>query len=434
MSAIDRLLVNVGPDETRIAHMDGERLVELHVDRPHDGLSTGDVVLGTVEAAFNDEWFVRIGRGEPGLVGAHHALARQPDGNLKRAQIEGPGQVLLTQVARVDPVKGPRLNVQVRLTGRYVELEPLRRGIIGLDDAPEDLRSWLRHHRGPPGLALRPTIAHASVDVLEQDHAELTALWEKLADAAREARPPARLLRGPTALTAAVRDHPIAEVICDDGATVAALRRAGATVTPHRGPAPLFEDIEAQIETALAARVDLPGGGWISIEPTTALTAIDVNSGDDDPIHCNHAAAETIAHQLRLRDIGGLVVIDFIRGTAAQRRRLMRDLRRALADDPADLRVEDPTKLGLVELSRARQRPPLASHYRENCPTCGGDGTVETVAGVVADIRRQAARARPGTTVQAAPAVASALRQVAPELAVTEASDLAPRGWRLNTA
>ncbi|MEQ9643205.1 MAG: ribonuclease E/G [Alphaproteobacteria bacterium] len=429
---IDRLLVSVAPDQTRIALMDGARLAELHVDMPHDGLAPGDILLGTVEAAFNDEWFVRIGKGEPGLVGARHALARQPDGSLKRAHIEGPGQVLLVQVARTDPVKGPRLNVQVRLTGRYLELEPLQRGVVGLDDAPDELRPWLRHHRGPPGLAVRPAVARASIDDLEHDRAELVTRWDQLAAAARDARPPARLLRGPTALAAALRDHPLVEVICDDGATVAALRRAGASVTPHRAPEPLFADIDPQIEQALGSRVDLPGGGWISIEPTTALTAIDVNSGDDDPVHCNQAAAEAIAHQLRLRDIGGLVVIDFIRGTAVQRRRLMQALRRALADDPADVRVEDPTKLGLVELSRARQRAPLASHFREPCPVCAGDGAVETVAAAVADIRRQAARARPGATVQAAPAVAAALRLAAPDLAVAEAPQLGPRGWRLD--
>jgi ribonuclease G len=134
-----------------------------------------------------------------------------------------------------------------------------------------------------------------------------------------------------------------------------------------------------------------------------------------------------------LRDIGGLVVVDFIRGNAGERRRLMRALRKAVADDPAEVRVEGPSPLGLVELSRARQRPPLASHWHEACPTCGGAGDVETVEAAVTAIRRHAAAAPPGrpVMVQAAPAVAAALRRAAPDIQVAEEPGLAPRGWRL---
>ena len=429
---IDRILVNVGADETRIALLDGEALIELHVDRPDAAPAPGDILLGVVEAAWNGEWFVRVGKGEPGLTGASHALARQPDGSLKPADIEGPGQVLLVQVARIDPVKGPRLNVQVRLTGRYLELEPLQPGIFHPERAPEDTRGWLRRHKGPPAVAVRRRAASATVEQFQADHEALLATWGRLAEAARDARPPARLLRAPTALAAALRDYEV-PVVCDDGATVASLRRqVGERVAAHRGQDPLFAEVEPQIEAALASRVDLPGGGWIDIQETAALTAIDVNSGADaDAQHSNLAAAAAIGHQLRLRDVGGLVVIDFIRGNAAQRRRVMKSLRQAVGDDPAEVRIEGPTPLGLVELSRSRLRPPLASHWREACPTCGGDGDVETVAAAVTAIRRRAGETPPGRplTVRAAPAVAAALRQAAPDIAVAEEPGLAPRGW-----
>lgn len=434
---IDRLLVNVGPDETRIALLDGDRLVELHVDRPGQGLVPGDIVLGVVDAPWNDEWFVNVGKGEPGLVGAHHALVRQPDGSLKPAAIDGVGQVLLVQVGRIDPVKGPRLNVQVRLTGRFLELEPLERGVLQSDRAPEAARSWLRRQKGPPAVVARASAGDATLDELQQDHAALLDTWRRLAEAAREAKPPARLLRAATALASAVRDHAGAEVVCDDGATVAALRKEyGERVRPHRGPEPVFAvaEVEAQLEAALASRIDLPGGGWIDIEGTAALTAIDVNSGGDATAqHANLEAAVAIAAQLRLRDIGGLVVIDFIRGNAAERRRLMRALRQALAGDPAEVRVEGPSPLGLVELSRSRLRPALASHWREPCPTCDGDGEVPTLAAAVAAIRREVARVPPGRplAVSAAPAVAAAVRARAPEITVTEEPGLSPRGWRL---
>ena len=371
---IDRLVVNVAPGEMRIALLHGERTVELHHHRAGRESVVGNIYLGRVKrlAPGTNGAFIDIGEERPGFLNA------EPDCHGATAPIGrslDEGAEVLVQVSR-DALhgKGPRLTRRPSLVGRYLVFHPGRGGVdISRRITNKAERRRLTRLVGEAaeagdGFTLRSAAAAAAADAVIRDMAELHDAW---GGRRRQASPPACLWRAPDPLERALMDHPgLRHVVIDDAGILNKARRlmAEGVVSRHYFESePIFEHFAVQpaIEEALVARVALPSGGAVIIEETNALCAIDVDSGgatgSSASLRVNLEAAEAIARQLRLRAIGGLIVIDFLRlAKRGQRRRVIEAMAAGLADDRDATAPEGFSKLGLVEMRRRRTRPSLA--------------------------------------------------------------------------
>ncbi|MBT5895172.1 MAG: hypothetical protein HOH61_04665, partial [Rhodospirillaceae bacterium] len=323
---IDEILINVGLRRHRVALVAAGRLVELYVTqrgtRHPERFILGRVtnVQGDLDAAFID-----IGEARQGLLSARDA-AVQRGTPIDKAVVEG--QSIIVQVRReAEDEKGAKLSARPRLAGRGLVLLPLGREIelsrhIDDPDRRRQLQSLALslRDRFTCGLILRSAAGDMDDAALAREAEELYGRWQAISLDAKTARSPALLHPGDDPVAVVLREHARADSprISVDDAEVAAER----SVAMHAGPQPLFleHDLEGQIEAAMAPRVPLPSGGRIIIEHTQALTAIDVDSGQHDgrgdparlARETNEQAAREIAHQLRLREIGGRVVVDFI--------------------------------------------------------------------------------------------------------------------------
>ncbi len=442
----EELLVSATGRETRLALVSDRRLRELVIEAPEAVSVVGALYWGRVKKVVPGigAAFVDCGLARDAFLAARDAGAPGDPAPIERRVHEG--EALVVQVVK-DPVdeKGARVSALPAFAGRYLVYTPRGEGITvsrRIDDTVErDRLVGLIQRIGPPpgGLILRTAAAGAGRDALADDLARLHDRWAEIeaarqAISAKESRSaPARLDRplDPVSRYLERTRVPPDWVVIDDPALLAAARRACADTAPdmclesHGGPEPLFarHDLEAQIAAALEPTVDLPSGARLAIEQTQALCAIDVDTGrftgpsgrDDTVLRTNLEAAREIAWQLRLRDIGGVVVIDFITMDApAHRAEVVAALRHALADDPVAARVIGLSPIGLVELTRARVRAPLSRRLTEPCASCQGSGRVKTARAVAAEILRAAAaeaRAEPGRrlSITAAPEVVAAL-------------------------
>lgn len=471
--SIDQILIEAGPGETRIALMEGERLRELMVARPDERSVVGNVYLGRVDRALPGiaAAFVDIGLPRAGFLGL--AEARPPGQAAGRTAMStadcitdyvSEGDAVLVQVQR-DAVadKGAKLTTHIGLTGRALVLLPgaaqilLSRRIVGEAERAR-FEALLRNlAQDGEGLILRTAGMNASAEVLRRELEALRGIWRSLQDRRRDARPPVCLLSEPPPARRVLRDeagpevrrvivegrHMLADLgaFCREQAPDLEARLQG-----HAEEAPLFEafGVEEQIEAALGERVMLPSGGNLVIQPTAALTAIDVNTGghsegapEETAFRTDLEAATEIARQLRLRNLSGMLVVDFV----PMRRRphqaaVLARLRAAVADDRLPVHVYGFSPLGVVEMTRPRHGQTLAERLTVPCPACAASGRVNSPATVaVAILRRSLAEARrsPGTAIEAAaaPAVVEVLRTTMGEaLAETEEKLGAP--LRLN--
>ena len=360
-----RLLISALPGELRAAWLDGERLVDLVVQREAGAAVPGDLYLGRIAHLDKtlDAAFVDLGLARPGLL---------PRGEVPgRKLVEGEALTLrVTRAATGD--KG------VRLTARVA-------------DPPADLQ-----------------------------------------DRIRGKKPPALLARGDDFIARALAKSPAPEdIVIDDPATFGKVKRLALALGPTEvtldlDPLPLFEraGVEAEIEALLGPRVELPSGGFLLVEPVTSLTAIDVNSGvhkarggyQRTAQEVNLEAAEEIPRQLRLRALGGLMVVDFLPVTdQGARRKVVERLRAGLAQDSEPCQVSAMSHSGLVEVTRRRSRPALHEILTAPCGL-GGSGRVKTPATVAYEalraVRREAAT-RPGAriAVQSSAPVINALKE-----------------------
>jgi len=333
------------------------------------------------------------------------------------------GESLLVQVAK-DPIgsKGARLSTQLSIAGRllvYLPHDP-HIGIsqkIGDENGRQALRERLQQllpadEKG--GFIVRTLAESASEEELRADVDYLRSLWQAIRERSLGAQPP-RLLHEDLSLAQRVlRDMVNAEtgrVIVDSRETVQKLAAFAEHYMPrvrdrlsyYEGERPLFElyDVEAEIERALSRRVSLKSGGTLVIDQTEALTTIDVNTAgfvggrslDDTIFKTNLEAAQAIARQLRLRNLGGIIVIDFIDMASSEHQTaVLEELRRALARDRTRMTVNGFTALGLVELTRKRTRESLAHVLCEPCPACDGRGAVKTAHTVCYEILREILR------------------------------------------
>ena len=398
-------------EQLRIAAvLSDERVDELIVAQGR--YQIGDVYLGTVENVLPgiDAAFVNIGESEKN--GFIHVTDLGPlrlkKGAAGITELLEPRQKVLVQVMK-EPTgtKGPRLTGNLALPGRYLVLQPHGQGVnISRRISAETERNRLRALGvliKPPGagLLIRTEAEGISDELLIDDLEALLRQWEAIQQAAETASPPVLLNRDEDFIHRILRDHmgpDLARVVVDDPAAVERvtgfLGANGSTVLveAHSEPDELLEHykVNAAIRDALKPRVDLPSGGYVIIEPTEALTVIDVNSGSftrsanarETVLWTNCEAAIEIARQLKLRNIGGVIIIDFIdMDSRRDQLQLLEHFTGAVRDDAARPQIAQLSELGLVELTRKRQGQNIYELFGRACPSCGGLGHVAVLPG-----------------------------------------------------
>jgi len=389
---IDHVLISKSPGETRVALLSGAKLYGLSVARAGQGSIVGNIYLGRVEAVVKNlnAAFVNIGTGHDGFLGL--AEIRSPgdsrDGGKGRGGAIGDylneGDAVLVQAGR-DPieVKGPKLTAHLTLAGVNLVVQPGQPGIhISRRIEDTDLRARLTAAieglcAEGDGFILRTAAATAKLESLEREAQTLAGRWHEIRLARANARAPKLLFSEPGPEIRVLRDlaaDGIKKITVDDVQTLAEIKEFLETQAPgllgglelHKDKEPLFDafDVEEQIDAALSARVALPGGGSIIIGQTPALTAIDVNAGgagaggakEQTALDINIEAATEAARQIILRNISGLIVIDFLPiKDSARKGKVLDALRKSLAGDAMSPNVFGYTGTGLVEMTRRRQ-------------------------------------------------------------------------------
>lgn len=422
------IMISVSSTETRIALLEDENLVELYFESPEEERMVGDIYKGRVENVVEavKAAFVDIGLEQNGFLSfsdlgekviEYSALAetlesqtksnrRQARWNHRQERIYlKPGQEILVQVIK-EPIgnKGARLTTAISLPGRFLVLVP-NSETIGVSRKIENRQERFRLRKlaeelCPPGfgLIIRTVASGKDKDILKNDLEHLLETWKTIEQRAKVEKAP-KLIHKEIGLTASViRDlfsPDIDRLVVDSKRLYGEIREYLAEVAPgllsrvefYRDDIPLFAryKIEEQIERSLTRKIWLKKGGYICFDQVEAMTVIDVNSGRSVG-HRDHElnayetdleAAREIARQLRLRDIGGIVVIDFIDlKTEKYKRRLVAELKKAFSKDRAVCDVLPMNEFGLVALTRERVRPSLFIRYSEPCPRCEGLGRV----------------------------------------------------------
>jgi ribonuclease G len=424
----EEILINVTPHETRVAVAGAGVVQELLIERAAARGQVGNIYMG------------RVARVLPGMQSAFVEIGLERAAFLHVADIwetrEAPrpiekilaeGQPVLVQVAK-DPIgsKGARLSTQISIAGRLLVYLP-HDAHIGISQRIEDEngRAQLRDRvkellpadeKG--GFIIRTLAETAGEEELRADLEYLRHLWRAIRERSKGgdagASPPKLVHQDLSLAQRVLRDMvgaATARVVVDsrenyqmllEFAEITMPRLAG-KIEHYTGERPLFDlyNVEDEIEKALARRVDLKSGGTLVIDQTEALTTIDVNTGgfvggrsfDDTVFKTNLEAAQALARQLRLRNLGGLIIIDFIDMESIEHRNAVLDeLRRALARDRTRTTVNGFTSLGLVEMTRKRTRESLAHVLCEPCPTCDGRGAVKSAETVCYEILREILR------------------------------------------
>ncbi len=425
---MEDILVNITPQETRVAVLIAGVVQELHIERSAMRGLVGNIYLGRVARVLPgmQSAFVDIGLERAAFLHVADIWEyRQSNGDrpppIERLVREGDS--LLVQVVK-DPIgtKGARLSTQVSLAGRtlvYLPQDPH----IGVSQRIEDeaeranLRDTLARlvpagERG--GYIIRTSAEDATEAELLADIEYLRKRWTQIREASSQVPAPALLYQELSLSQRVLRD-----VVTDQTQTIqvdsrenfVALQafaqqyvpKAAGALAHYAGERPLFDlyQIDDEIEKALGRRVDLKSGGYLIIDQTEAMTTIDVNTGgfvgtrsfDDTIFKTNLEAAQAIARQLRLRNLGGIIVVDFIDMTTAEHRdAVLTEFKKALARDRTRVTVSGFTQLGLVEMTRKRTRESLAHILCEPCPTCGGRGEIKTARTVCYEILREILR------------------------------------------
>jgi ribonuclease G len=435
------ILINWTPQETRVAVVENGAVQELHIERALERGLVGNVYLGKVSRVLPgmQSAFIDIGLERAAflhvadMVGSHshRADARHLPAPLPIERQLFEGQTLMVQVIK-DPIgtKGARLSAQISIAGRMLVFLPHDDHIgisqkIGSPEHREALRERMKRlveavpseadgQLRPGGFILRTNAEEASDAELSEDISYLRKTWAGLRERSFKL-PPGSLLHqdlslGQRVLRDLAHEHTQA-IRVDSRLQFEALQAFGAHFMPqaaqklvhYSGERPIFDlyNIEEEIARALGRRVDLKSGGYLIIDQTEALTSIDVNTGgyvggrsfDDTIFKTNLEAAGAIARQLRLRNLGGIVVVDFIDMSREEHQAaVLAEFRKQLARDRTKTAVSGFTQLGLVEMTRKRTRESLAHMLCQPCPTCEGRGEVKTARTVCYDILREILR------------------------------------------
>ncbi|MCG5511076.1 Rne/Rng family ribonuclease [Ectothiorhodospira lacustris] len=420
-----RILVNATqPEELRVAMVDGQKLYDLDIELPSREQKKANVYKGVItrvepslEAAF-----VNYGAERHGFLPfkeISRSYLNQPDNpeaSPRTALKEG--MELIVQVEKEERGnKGAALTTFVSLAGRYLVLMPNNPRAGGVSRRIEgeersEIRESLAQLDVPQGMGLiaRTAGVGRSVEELQWDLEYLKTLWNSIAEAAESRKGPFLVYQESNVIIRTLRDHmrnDIAEVIIDDPKVFSQARDFVQQVMPnnlrklklYEDHVPLFNryQIESQIEAAFQREVTLPSGGAIVIDHTEALISIDVNSAratkgsdiEETALNTNLEAAEEITRQLRLRDLGGLIVIDFIDMAPNKNQREVENrLRSALEMDRARVQVGRISRFGLLEMSRQRLRPSLGESSQIVCPRCNGHGHIRSVESLSLSVLR----------------------------------------------
>ncbi|MGH9464769.1 MAG: Rne/Rng family ribonuclease, partial [Thermoanaerobaculia bacterium] len=432
-----RLLLERNPCETRAALLEEGRLVELAVEPARDAGHVGEIYKGRVSRVVPaiDAAFVDLGLERDAFLFVDDLVTPVTEEAEAPAidRVLRPGQDVLVQVVKdALPGKGARITMQVALPGRLLVLLPFGRSQAVsrrlTEPAERERLLALAEELAPSGatLIVRTAAAGADREQMAAEMAELGTRWEEVRRRLAEVRPPARLHGDLEPALRAVRDRfggEVEELWLDGEGLWEEVRAFLATRAPElverlrREPAEgeLFErfGVERAIESVLESRVGLPSGGHLVIQPTEALVAVDVNSGSNltgdslaqTALDTNLEAACEVARQLRLRDLSGIIVVDFIDMESIEHRaQLLERLAGELARDRTRSQVSPISEFGLVAITRQRDRGNLYRRLTRPCPECGGRGAVRSPAALGAALWRQVlreARRRPDGPVVA---------------------------------
>jgi ribonuclease E len=421
-----RMLVNATQrEELRVAVVDGQKLYDLDIEIPSREQRKANIYKGRItrlepslEAAFVEFGADRHGFLPLKEISPEYFVGGDRDGRVNIREVLREGQEIVVQVEKDERGnKGAALTTYLSLAGRFLVLMPnnpkaggVSRRIQGDDrDAAREAMDGLEVPEGM-GAIVRTAGVGRSLEELQWDLDTLMQVWEAIKRTAVERPAPFLIYQESNAILRALRDHfsnEIGEILVDDPGVHEEARQFMERVMPHNlrklrlydDPVPLFTrfQIESQIESAYSHQVELPSGGSIVIDHTEALLSIDINSaratkGDDiemTALNTNLEAADEIARQLRIRDLGGLIVIDFIDMTPQRNQREVENrLRDAVKMDRARIQIGRISRFGLLEMSRQRLRPSLGESSHIPCPRCSGWGTVRSVESLSLSILR----------------------------------------------
>jgi ribonuclease G len=432
------ILINWSPQETRVAIIENGAVQELHMERPLERGLVGNVYLGKVSRVLPgmQSAFIDIGLERAAFLHVADVWQRQEGGEAPMfARKDTPpvpiekqvfeGQTIMVQVIK-DPIgtKGARLSTQISIAGRLLVLLPQDDHIGISQKIPQGERDALRARLqglvgtketgGGGGFILRTNGEDSSDAELADDIRYLRKTWSRIKEAAVRLPPMSLLHQDLNLLQRVLRDLVGEGTLCiriDSKEQFALLRTFGQEYMPaavpklqhYRGERPIFDlfAIDEEIARALGRRVDLKSGGYLIVDQTEALTTIDVNTGgyvgarnfDDTIFKTNLEAAHQIARQLRLRNLGGIIIVDFIDMVRDDHQaEVLSEFKRQLGRDRVKTMAGGFSQLGLVEMTRKRTRESLAHMLCEPCPVCLGKGHVKTVRSVCYEVLREILR------------------------------------------
>ena len=428
------ILINWAPQETRVAVVENGAVQELHVERALERGLVGNIYAGRVARVLPgmQSAFIDIGLERAAFLHVADVWHRQPEGEppgfVRNSQPQVPiekqvfeGQALMVQVIK-DPIgtKGARLSTQVSIAGRLLVFLPQDDHVGVSQKIPaaqrDALRARLQALVGEPGggFILRTNGEDASDAELADDIAYLRKTWARIKDAATRLPATSLLHQDLNLLQRVLRDLVSEEtqaIRLDSKEQFAMLQAFAQEFMPsaaerlalYKGERPIFDlfSIDEEIAKALGRRVELKSGGYLIVDQTEALTTVDVNTGgfvgarnfDETIFKTNLEAAQAIARQLRLRNLGGIIIVDFIDMSREDHRdAVLAEFRKQLARDRVKTMAGGFSQLGLVEMTRKRTRESLAHILCEPCEACQGKGTVKTARSVCYDILREILR------------------------------------------
>ncbi|MCK5147843.1 Rne/Rng family ribonuclease [bacterium] len=432
------IMINASSSETRIALMEDNSLVELHVERPENERMVGDIYKGLVENVVTaiQAAFVDLGLEQNGFLSfqdiskefvvfsenekkENNRRAPQRSKNRGRGRSVPiiSGQEILVQVTK-EPIgtKGTRLTSSISLPGRFIVLVP-NDNAIGvskkIDDPKERRRLRMLAKSLKPdgfGLIIRTVAVGKDVQAIRSDLDNMLKHWSKIKDKAKKAKEPGLIHKDLGLTSSVIRDlfgPEIDLLVVDSRKLYNHVNKYLKDVAPsmlerltlYKKKTPIFDEygIEEEIRKSLSRKIWLKSGGHCIFDPTEAMVVVDVNSGrsvrerdhEKNALKTDMEAARIIARQLRLRDIGGIIVIDFIDlAEDANRRKVVQELKKELKKDRTAFDVLPMNDFGLVSITRSRVRPSLLYRYSEPCPRCRGLGRVPAKPTIVTQIER----------------------------------------------
>ena len=426
----EEILINITPQETRVALIQQGAVQELQIERTRQRGIVGNIYLAKVVRVLPgmQSAFIEIGLERTAFMHVADITQNNPQAQIEKLLFEG--QTLLVQVLK-DPLgtKGARLTTQLSIAGRnLVYLPPAGTDVatekyIGVSqriDQPEEREAIKARLAGlmaedeKGGIIVRTSAQDATDTELQHDMHYLRTTWESIREAMKHKAAPSLLYQDLSLAERVLRDvagEETTQIRVDSAENFEKLKSFANLYMPnllgkltlHRGERALFDlfDVDAEINKALGRRVDLKSGGYLMIDQTESMTTIDVNTGsyvgarnlDDTVFKTNLEAAQAIARQLRLRNLGGIIIIDFIDMEEDEHREaVLAELKRAVEKDRARIGVNDFSPLGLVEMTRKRTRESLAHILCEPCPSCKGRGELKTAQTVCYEILRELLR------------------------------------------